>query len=151
MIRVAFDSNILGYLARVAIAEADAPKIARIAEVRTQVVSNSEVVFPVQALGELVMIMRKASISRAKVHEQISALSSQAIVAPTTRDTLVMALEVAQRYRLQHWDAVIIAASIEAGCTILLSEDMQHGFAVHGLTIINPLAEPMHPKLAALL
>ena len=32
-----------------------------------------------------------------------------------------------------------------------MSEDMQHGFTIRGLTIINPLIEPVHPKLAALL
>ena len=36
------------------------------------------------------------------------------------------------------WDALIIAAAVETGCTTLLSEDLQHGQAIHGLTIVNP-------------
>jgi predicted nucleic acid-binding protein len=34
---------------------------------------------------------------------------------------------------------------------LLLSEDMQHGFVSRGMTVVNPFAEPTHPKLAALL
>ena len=33
---------------------------------------------------------------------------------------------------------------------MLLSEDMQHGFVARGLTIVNPLADPAHSKLEAL-
>ena len=30
-------------------------------------------------------------------------------------------------------------------------EDMQHGFVTRGVAVVNPLAEPRHPELAALL
>jgi hypothetical protein len=30
-------------------------------------------------------------------------------------------------------------------------EDMQHGFVTHGVAVVNPLAGPRHPELAALL
>jgi predicted nucleic acid-binding protein len=36
------------------------------------------------------------------------------------------------------WDSLIIAAALEAGCATLLSEDLQHGQVIHGLTITNP-------------
>lgn len=38
----------------------------------------------------------------------------------------------------QWWDCVILGAAIRAGCRYLLSEDYQHGRALHGLTILNP-------------
>ncbi|WP_341896916.1 hypothetical protein [Sphingobium sp. YR657] len=28
-------------------------------------------------------------------------------------------------------------------------EDMQHGFVTHGVAVVNPLAGPRHPELAA--
>lgn len=44
-------------------------------------------------------------------------------------------------YRFGYWDSLIVAAAIGAGCTLLYSEDMQHGQAVEGrLTILNPLS-----------
>lgn len=43
-------------------------------------------------------------------------------------------------FNLQFFDAVIIAVSRRAGAAILLSEDMQDGQVIEGLTIINPFA-----------
>ena len=41
---------------------------------------------------------------------------------------------------LLNWDSLIVAAALEAECTTLYSEDMQHGQNVEGqLRIINPL------------
>ena len=73
------------------------------------------------------------------------------MLAPTTSQTFGLALTLANDHQLQVWDSIILSAAIETGCSILMSEDMQHGFTIRGLTIINPLIEPVHPKLAALL
>jgi predicted nucleic acid-binding protein len=52
------------------------------------------------------------------------------------------ALEIAQRDRLSFYDALIVAAALEAGCSTLLTEDMQHGRVIDGrLTIQNPFAQ----------
>ena len=37
-------------------------------------------------------------------------------------------------------DALIVAAALGAGCTRLLSEDMQDGHRIEGLTIANPFS-----------
>ena len=38
-----------------------------------------------------------------------------------------------------HWyDALIVTAALDTGCTTLLTEDLQHGRIVRGLTILNP-------------
>ena len=39
------------------------------------------------------------------------------------------------------YDALIIAAASEAGCSMLLSEDMQHGRTVQGVAIFNPFLD----------
>jgi predicted nucleic acid-binding protein len=36
------------------------------------------------------------------------------------------------------YDALVVMAALEAGCTVLLSEDMQAGRTIQGLTILNP-------------
>jgi predicted nucleic acid-binding protein len=38
------------------------------------------------------------------------------------------------------YDTLVVTAAIEAGCSTLLSEDMQDGRVVQGLTIVNPFA-----------
>ena len=47
-------------------------------------------------------------------------------------------LDVQQRYRFSFYDSLIVAAALEAGCARLLSEDLQHGQLIEGLTIENP-------------
>ena len=51
------------------------------------------------------------------------------------------ALEVRERYGFSFYDSLIIAAALEAGCTRLYTEDMQHGQRIQGLTIHNPFVE----------
>ena len=48
------------------------------------------------------------------------------------------ALSLQSRYGFSFYDSLIIAAALEAGCTRLYSEDMQHGQQIQGLTILNP-------------
>jgi predicted nucleic acid-binding protein len=48
------------------------------------------------------------------------------------------ALQIAKRYKFHIYDAQIIASAIDAGCTVLYSEDMQHGQVIGPLTIKNP-------------
>ncbi|OAI39962.1 twitching motility protein PilT [bacterium SCGC AG-212-C10] len=50
------------------------------------------------------------------------------------------ALEIQGRYAFHFYDALIVAASLSAGCDTLYSEDMQHGQRIQGLTIVNPFS-----------
>lgn len=55
-------------------------------------------------------------------------------------DLLRSALEVKGRYGFHFYDALIVAAALEAGCERLYSEDLQHGQAIGALRIENPFA-----------
>ena len=57
---------------------------------------------------------------------------------PLTIQTHDRALRIAGRYRYHIYDSLIIAAALEAGCSILYSEDMQDRQVIEGLTIRNP-------------
>jgi predicted nucleic acid-binding protein len=48
------------------------------------------------------------------------------------------ALGNADRWKYSFSDSLIITAALHADCKILYSEDLQHGQAIHGLTITNP-------------
>jgi predicted nucleic acid-binding protein len=49
-----------------------------------------------------------------------------------------LALDLAERYRLAVYDAVIVAAASLAGCSVLYTEDLQHGQRIDGLVVRNP-------------
>jgi predicted nucleic acid-binding protein len=58
-----------------------------------------------------------------------------------TLDLHTTARALAGDHRLSFYDALIVAAAVEAGCDILYSEDLQHGRTIGGLAIVNPFAE----------
>jgi predicted nucleic acid-binding protein len=51
------------------------------------------------------------------------------------------ARELAADHGLSFYDALIVAAAMEAKCTVLLTEDMQAGRRFEDLTIVNPFVE----------
>lgn len=55
--------------------------------------------------------------------------------------THVAARELAERYRLSFYDALVVAAALAANAETLFSEDMQDGLVIaNRLTIRNPFA-----------
>ena len=48
------------------------------------------------------------------------------------------ALRLIGRYSLSWYDSLIVAAALESKCSVLYSEDLQHGQEIAGLEIKNP-------------
>ena len=62
------------------------------------------------------------------------------------------ALQAAAGGRLSYWDGLMLATVARAGCTTLLTEDMQDGAVHGGVTIRNPFAgERLPAEIEALL
>ncbi len=57
---------------------------------------------------------------------------------PLTFDLHIAARALAEDHQLSLYDALIVAAAIEAGCDTLFTENMQHGRNFGNLTIVNP-------------
>jgi predicted nucleic acid-binding protein len=58
-----------------------------------------------------------------------------------TADIQAHAVTLARTSALSFYDALIVAAAADAGCRVLLTEDMQHGRKFSGVTIQNPFLE----------
>lgn len=57
--------------------------------------------------------------------------------------TVDLAWELQDRYRLNYWDALMVAAAQQQGCSALLTEDLQHDQRIDNLRILNPfLSDP---------
>jgi len=50
------------------------------------------------------------------------------------------ALDLARTHGLNFYDALILGSALEAGCEVVLTEDLQAGRRIAGLTIVNPFA-----------
>ncbi len=57
---------------------------------------------------------------------------------PLTVETHRSAIEIARIQGFSVYDALIVAAALQAGCATLYSEDMQSGQRVRSVTIRNP-------------
>ncbi|HEY0838038.1 MAG TPA: PIN domain-containing protein [Azospirillum sp.] len=108
------------------------------------------VVLPAQVLGEVlsVLIGRKARWERGRARDTIGRLRILYDVRETTAAAMMAAADLVAEHQLQVWDAVILAVAAEAGCGLLLSEDMNHGFQWGGVTVVNPFRDDTHPLLA---
>ena len=47
-------------------------------------------------------------------------------------------LDIQSRYRFAYYDALIVAAALDAGCATLYSEDLQDRQRIDGLTVVDP-------------
>ena len=64
---------------------------------------------------------------------------------PLTLQTHRSATEIVARYGYNIYDAMILAAAMQAGCTTVYTEDMQHGQTVGTLKIENPFRSLSKP------
>lgn len=84
-------------------------------------------------------LLKKAGIAEVKLRAIIQDWYRACEVYPSNAAQHVLASELRQQYAFSYWDSLIVAAALDAGCTTLFSEDMQHGQTIDDrLTIINP-------------
>jgi predicted nucleic acid-binding protein len=59
-------------------------------------------------------------------------------VVPVSEETHDRGLDLAERHKLSLYDAMILASAQLAGCSVMLSEDFQHGQRLAGVRVRNP-------------
>ena len=52
--------------------------------------------------------------------------------------TIETAWGIESRFQINYWDALMVAAAQQQGCTILLTEDLQHDQWIDKLRVVNP-------------
>lgn len=134
--RIALDTNVLAYAEGV---NGEARKTTALDILRG--FADAEVLLPVQALGELfVVLTRKAGRSAAEARAAVLSWSDSYELIGTTPAVMLEAMELATSHRLGLWDSVMLAAAAQAECRLLLSEDMQDGFTWRSVTVRDPFA-----------
>ena len=59
-------------------------------------------------------------------------------VVVNSGDSIIEAIDISLKYAYSFWDSMIIEAAIAGGTGVLLSEDLQDGQVISGVTIRNP-------------
>ena len=112
-----FDTNVVLYLLSDDAAKAN----------RAEALLAGGGVVSVQVLNEFASVAsRKLKLSWAEIREVLTAVRAACRVQPLTVETHDRALALVERYSLSVYDALIVAAALDAGCHTLWSEDMQH-------------------------
>ncbi len=99
-------------------------------------------VISVQVLNEFAAVLRrKFSIEWEVIAEAIADVRTALDpVRPIDVVTHTEAVSLAHAHGFSFHDALIIASALEAGCDTLLTEDLQTGRRIKGLTIVNPFS-----------
>jgi predicted nucleic acid-binding protein len=152
MARIAIDTNVLVYSEGLARTAGDQAKIAwsrRFVEAMLR--SGKRPALPLPCLSELhYVLVRKGGYDAAYASQRGAALAQVGEVLALTPATLDAAFGLSAGHGLQIFDALILAAAVEAQCELLVSEDMHDGFAWRGLVVTNPFGPNPDPRLARL-
>ena len=94
----------------------------------------------IQVLSEFVNISRhKLGRAWSEIRDELSVMKKLLDPPlPLTGEIHGAAVDIAERYGFHFYDSLIVAAALQAKCSILYTEDLQHGQKIDGLTIRNP-------------
>lgn len=133
-IRSFFDTNILIY----ADDKASPSKQKRALDLLADHRRERSGVVSLQVLQEyFVTVTRKLRVDPAIARRKVELLAEFDVAAPDLADILA-AIDLHRLHGFSFWDALVIRSAKQSGCTVLLSEDMQHTRNLDGLQIVNP-------------
>jgi len=113
--------------------------------------ASGSLVVSTQVLQEFYAVMlRRRFLSPADSADALKAWAEHEVV-DTTPALVMRAVELHQQHGFEFWDALVIQAALEAGCSVLYTEDMQHGRKIADLQIVNPFLREVHEERAAYL
>ena len=135
MKKVFLDTNIIVY----GDDPRDQAKKARAAECVTRAMRDGTGVISTQVLQEY------AVVAGAKLHQEPDVILAHLLllesleVVVITPAVIRRALELQWRYKIDYWDASILAAAEHAQCSVLFSEDLNPGQLYANVRVENPL------------
>jgi predicted nucleic acid-binding protein len=142
--RFSLDSNVLFY----GIDRAAGRRHLQAASLIDRAAREFDCVVPLQSFCEFfAAATRKGAMPTDEAAAQVAdwqALFATAYPGPAS---LPRALEAVLRHSLSFWDALLLSVVREAGVTVLLSEDMQDGRLLDGVTFRDPFSgeDPFRP------
>jgi predicted nucleic acid-binding protein len=95
-------------------------------------------VVSMQVLQEyFVTVTRKLQVEARIARRKVELLAEFDVATPEFADILA-AIDLHRLHGLSFWDALVVRSAKQAGCSVLLTEDFQHGREMEGLRIVNP-------------
>jgi predicted nucleic acid-binding protein len=130
------DTNILVY----ADDRADPAKQSRAQDLIRRLIREKRGRLSTQVLAEyFVAATRKLGIETVDARRRVELYSRFDVIALQPADILG-AIDLHRLHGFSLWDALIVRAALLAGCRTLYTEDLQAGFRIETLEILNPFA-----------
>jgi predicted nucleic acid-binding protein len=99
---------------------------------------KSQGVVSSQVLQEyFVITTRKLGVSAEIARRKVELFARFAFVRIEVVDILA-AVDLHRLHGFSFWDSLVIRSATTSGCSVLYSEDLQHGRKIDGLEIVNP-------------
>jgi predicted nucleic acid-binding protein len=102
------------------------------------VTSLTDAVVSPQVLAEYYSVMLKARRDDRWIQENLQVILDYVHCQPVGEKLIRHSWQLRNRYGFSHWDCQVLAAALEAGCTTLYTEDLQHGQQIGRITVTNP-------------
>ncbi|HUO24148.1 MAG TPA: PIN domain-containing protein [Candidatus Aquilonibacter sp.] len=132
-VRSFFDTNVLIY----ADDQANPAKQRRAVDLMADHRRARSGVVSLQVLQEyFVTATRKLRVEAAIARRKVEILAEFDVASPDVSDILA-AIDLHRLHNFSFWDALVLRAAKQAGCAVLLTEDMQER-NFDGLQIVNP-------------
>jgi predicted nucleic acid-binding protein len=138
--RCFFDTHILVYLHD----PRDSRKQECARELLTQHLLAGSFVISTQVLQEFCATVLRQRLLPPEIALDTAQQLASEDVRPTTADTVLLGVALAQRHQLSIWDGLIVQAALDAGCTTLFTEDLQDGQRFGALQVVNPFLPSAH-------
>jgi predicted nucleic acid-binding protein len=132
---VSFDTNVLVY----ATGSVTDVRARRARDLIARAMRAASSILLLQTLAEFSNVaIRKANIPVEDVRRIVEAWCAVLPVQAADDNDLMVALETVRAHQLAFWGAMLWASAQRAGVRHLLTEDFQDGFALRGVTFVNP-------------
>ncbi len=134
----AFDTNVLAYSVDADGKEKRPKALSLIARLEP-----GETVLPWQVVVELGAVLTRCVAqgrTEADPASVIGALMARFPIVPAGDHLVLSALRLRKAHQVSYWDALLLAACLDAGVTRLYTEDIQGKPVIEGVHIINPFA-----------
>jgi predicted nucleic acid-binding protein len=131
------DTNILIYTLDPLAAE----KRLVVGELLITAMQSGELVLSPQSINEFYRVVtdKRRWLNREQAREVVASFLPYCS-APLDGGTIRLAWGIQDDHGFGWWDSLLLSAAIRARCVTFLSEDLQDGRVIGGMTIVNPFA-----------
>jgi predicted nucleic acid-binding protein len=129
------DTNVLLY------SVSTVPEETAKARMAKALLANRDIALSVQVLQEFYVQATRASRTNRLTHDEAVGFIRtwrRFLTQELSLSVLDDALALKSRFQISYWDAAILAAARAAGCTEVLSEDLNEGQDYCGVIVVNP-------------